>query len=383
MSKKNQTTPRDEDNANWVRLYVSIELSLKKWKLGFSDGRQARARVVRIEAKDWERFGREVEKAKERFGLKPSVEVWSCYEAGREGFWVHRALERLGIRNRIVESASIEVNRRQRRVKSDRVDAEKLVRGLVRWGRGERDPWSIVRVPSEEAEDGRQLHRELEILKRERQQHRVRIQSLLFTQGIDLKVGRRFLEQLDRLRNWKGEPIRSGLRDRLEREYHRLELLKAEIGELRQLQRKQLESETTAAIGKVRRLVQLRGIGVDSGWVTVMECFGWRQFQNRREVGAALGLTPTPYDSGQDRREQGISKAGNKRMRRLAVQMAWSWLRFQPDSRLSRWYRERFASGGPRTRKVGIVALTRKLMIALWRYLEFGEVPEGARMKLA
>ena len=282
-----------------------------------------------------------------------------------------------------MDAASIEVNRRAKRVKTDRIDAEKLVRQLVRYLRGEHDTWSVVRVPDPKAEDARQLHRDLEILKREQKQHRVRIQSLLFTQGIDMKVGPKFIEKLEKVRLWDGTAIPAGMRARIEREYRRLVQVVSDIRELGKQQRRELRTSSKRSIEQVRQLARLKGIGTDSSWVFVKEFFGWRQFQNRRQVGGALGLTPTPYQSGAENRDQGISHAGNKRVRTLAVEISWSWLRYQPQSRLSQWYLERFALAGARMRKVGIVAMARKLMIALWRYLEFGEVPDGARFKIA
>ena len=288
----------------------------------------------------------------------------------------------MGIQNQVVDASSIEVNRRQRRAKTDRMDVEKLVGQLVRYWGGEHRVWGVVRVPSEEAEDSRQPHRGLEVLKEERKQHRVRIQSLLFTEGIDVKVGPKFLETLDRLRCWNGAPLAAQMRERIEAEYHRLQLVEAQIREVKGKQSEQIRAaRQSAAMEKVRRLQQLVGIGQGSSWIFVMELFGWRVFQNRRELAAAVGLTPTPYQSGDSAREQGISRSGNRRIRKLLIEIAWAWLRFQPDSKLSRWYNDRFAKGGARMRRIGIVALARKLVIELWRYLESGTVPEGARQK--
>jgi transposase len=379
-----QATPERENNVGaQTTLYLALELSRKKWKLGFSDGKAARARQVTIDAGDWEACKRETGKARQRFGLDGSVVVRSCYEAGREGFWVHRALEQMGIENVVVDASSIEVNRRQRRAKTDRMDAEKLVKQLVRYWRGEVDVWSVARVPSQKDEDRRQLHRDLEVLKREKQQHRVRIQSLLWTQGINVKVGPKFSKQLDQLRCWNEQPIPETLKARIEREYHRLQLVQADIVELKKEQCQQLKAaQQSAAIKKVALLQQLMGIGMGSSWVFVMELFGWRQFRNRREVAAAVGIVPTPYNSGDSAREQGISRAGNHRVRKMTVEIAWSWLRFQPDSKLSLWFKKRFASGGGRMRRIGIVAMARRLVIDLWRYVEFGIVPEGARLKV-
>lgn len=363
-------------------LYVAFELSHKKWKLGFSDGKAPQVRQVTISSGDLEALRGEIQKAKRRLGLKESASVRSCYEAGREGFWLHRALEQMGIDNQVVDASSIEVNRRQRRAKTDRMDVEKLVRQLVRYWRGEHNVWSVVRVPSVEAEDNRQQHRGLEVLKEERKQHRVRIQSLLFTQGIDMKVGPKFGVILERLRSWNGEPIPSGMSERIADEYHRLQLVEAQIRELKAKQSAQLRAaHSQAAVEKVRRLQRLMGLGMGSSWIFVMELFGWRQFQNRRELAGAVGLSPTPYQSGDSAREQGISRSGNRRIRKLLIEIAWAWLRFQPDSKLSRWYNERFANGGKRMRRIGIVALARRLVIDLWRYVEMGIVPEGARLK--
>jgi transposase len=290
----------------------------------------------------------------------------------------------MGVDNLVVDASSIEVNRRQRRAKTDRMDVEKLTRQLVRYWRGEGEVWSVVRVPRPEAEDGRQLHRGLEVLKEERKQHRVRIQSLLFTQGIDVTVGAKFAEKLERMSCWNDEPIPAQMRQRIEEEYHRLQLVEAQIREVKAKQVKQLRAEQqNAELKKVRRLQQLIGIGLGSSWIFVMELFGWRHFQNRRQVAGAVGLQPTPYNSGDSQREQGISRAGNRRIRKLLIEIAWAWLRFQTDSKLSRWYQQRFANAGARMRRIGIVAMARRLVIDLWRYLESGTVPEGARLRPA
>ncbi|HET9129334.1 MAG TPA: IS110 family transposase [Terriglobia bacterium] len=383
MNERNQAALR-EDTEKRARLYVAIELSRKKWKLGISDGTTTRARVVSVEAQDWKKLKEEVEKARERLGMEKDAPVRSCYEAGREGFWIHRALvERMGIENIVVDAASIDVKRRKR-AKTDRIDAEQLVRHLIRYWRGERDVWSVVRVPSEEAEDSRQMHREMEVLKRERGQHRTRIQSLLFTVGLDVEVTTGLMKQLDQLCEWSGKPLPEGMKERIRREYARMKVAEADLAGLKKQQRKTLQSkQSSTSLEKIRKLKQLRGIAAGSSWVFVMELFGWRRFRNRREVAGALGITPMPYQSGDSAREQGISHAGNRRARTMAIEIAWSWLRYQPKSRLSRWYRERFGSGGPRMRRIGIVAMARKLMVDLWRYVELGTLPEGAQLKAA
>jgi transposase len=379
---ENQVALEKENTA--ADLFVAFELSRKKWKLGFGDGKTAQIREVSVEAGDLEAIRNEITKAKRRFGLTESAQVRSCYEAGREGFWLHRALEQMGIDNTVVDASSIEVNRRHRRAKTDRMDVKKLVRQRIRYHRGEGDVWSVIRVPSPQAEANRQQHRGLEVLKEERKQHRVRIQSLLFTQGSDVKVGAKFFEKLERLRCWNGEPIPAEMKQRIVDEYHRLQLVEAQIREVKKTQAEQVRAkQKTIAAEKVRRLQQLVGIGMGSSWIFVMELFSWRQFQNRRQVAGAVGLTPTPYSSGDSEREQGISRSGNRRIRKLLIEIAWAWLRLQPDSKLSRWYKQRFAKAGKRMRRIGIVAVARRLVIDLWRWVEFGVVPEGARLKTA
>jgi len=375
---ENQAGRVSENNAEY--LYLAMELSRKNWKLGFSDGKKPQIRKVTIEAGDLEAYRKEIEKAKQRMGMKESAQVRSCYEAGREGFWPHRAARAMEVENIVVDAASIEVNRRQRRAKTDRMDVEKLVRQLVRYWRGEQDVWRICRVPSVEEEDRRQLHRELEVLKEERKQHRVRIQSLLFTHGIGTSVGRGFLNKLEHCVCWNGKPIPGELKRRIENEYHRLQLVEAQIRESKKAQAEKLRTADTEdrVMEKVRKLQKLVSIGLGSSWIFVMELFGWRRFGNRRELAGALGLTPTPYNSGSSVREQGISRAGNRRVRKLSIEIAWCWLRLQPDSHLSQWYKQRFGSGGARMRRIGIVAMARRLMIDLWRYLESDTLPKGA-----
>jgi transposase len=378
---KETKQPLMVENNSKSAIYVAIELSRGKWKLAFSDGKRSGARVVTIEAQDWEAFQREVGRALERFGLPKDSEVRSCYEIGREGFWVHRALREKGIVNIVVDPASIQVDRRRKRAKTDRMDAEQLVRQLIRHWAGEGRVWSVVRVPDEQAEDARQLHRDMETLKQERKQHRQRIQSLLFTQGIDISIGAKFANQVDRLKRWNGEPLAEQLKARLKREYVRLRSVEAELRELRRQQKREIQQSKSAAIDKVRRLQQLCGIGLESSWLFAMEMFAWREFRNRREVAGAIGLTPTPYQSGDSHREQGISHSGNRRIRAMSVEIAWCWLRRQPQSSLSQWFQKRFATGGARMRKIGIVAMARRLMVDLWRYLEKGTMPPGARLK--
>lgn len=362
-------------------LYLAFELSNSQWKLGFTIGLGQQPRQRTIPAGDLSRLQEEIERARKRFGLREEVRVVSCYEAGRDGFWLHRYLETVKVDNVVVDSASIEVNRRYRRAKTDRLDVKKLLTMLIRYHSGEEKVWQVIRVPSEEAEDQRQLHREMSSLKRARTGHINRIKGLLAGQGARLSVKGDFRQQLTSLGSWNGSPLPPGLRARLEREFARLELVNQQLKLLETERREAIEHGQGARLDMVRHLLKLRGIGVNGAWLFVMEFFGWRQFHNRREVGALAGLTPTPYQSGAGAKEQGISKAGNSYIRPIAVEIAWCWLRYQPESALSRWYQERFAAGNSRQRRLGIVALARKLLVALWRYLEMGVVPEGAVLK--
>ena len=376
-----QPTRTRESMSNGGVLYLSMELGRKEWKLAFASQVGQKARLRTIAAGDLQSLQREIGRAGQHFGL--SVErVVSCYEAGRDGFWLHRALVSMGIENVVVDSSSIEVNRRSRRVKTDRVDAEKLLSQLIRFKNGEGKVWSVVRVPTPEQEDGRQLSRELEVLTGERTRHRNRLQSLLAAQGISIVVGKAFLTQLQSMTLWDGTPVPPGLRERLRREYERLEKVEEQIRLLKKQRREAVAEAAEPALEKVQQLILLKGIGLTSGWLFVREFFGWRNFRNRREVAALAGLVPMPCKSGESvDREQGISKAGNRRLRTMVIEIAWAWLRFQPQSRLSLWYRERYGPGSRRSRRVGIVALARKLLVELWRYLETGVVPDGALLK--
>jgi transposase len=379
--KKTKGTPRKENSTKEKVLHLAFELGQNKWKLGFSD--RNKMRFKSIAARDLEQLYEEIEKAQVRFKMKGNVRILSCYEAGRDGFWLHRHLLSCGIENVVVDSSSIEVNRRKRRTKTDRVDARKLLQMLMRYHGGERKLWSVVNVPSVEAEDGRNLNRELEVLKKERTMHRNRIRGLLIQQGLEVRnpSGKKFLQELEALRSWDDQELSEDLKARIMREYERLRMVEEQIKILKKERESRVQSANKSSYRQVAQLRTLYGIGVTSSWDFVMEMFAWRQFRNRREVWAFPGLTPTPYDSGGSQREQGISKAGRGRIRALSIQIAWSWLRFQPQSKLSRWYWRRFGHGGKRMRRIGIVAVARRLLIDLWRYLEYGLIPEGARTR--
>jgi transposase len=351
---------------------VAFELSQKSWRLSLSDGERVSEKVVG--GGDGEGVLAVIEWARKRFGLSAEARVESCYEAGRDGFWLHRWLCAHGIHNRVVDSASIEVNRRARRAKSDALDGRKLLSMLMREVGGERGLWSVLRVPDVEQEDRRRDSREHARLTQERAGHVNRIKGLLVLHNVRaLQVGG--AGWAEGLEQW-GIPAR--LRAELEREGQRLALVQEQL--------KALAKEDRAAACSDAKCVQLQGlmgIGPIGTRVLTQEVFGWRKFANRRELAASVGLAPTPYNSGDSEREQGVSKAGNRRVRALLVELAWGWIRYQPDSALTRWWAERFGPQGKRSRRVGIVALARKLLIALWRYLEDGVIPKGARLKPA
>jgi transposase len=252
---------------------------------------------------------------------------------------------------------------------------------LLRYSGGEQKVWSVVHVPPVEAEDRRQLLRELLTVKRDRTRVTNRIKGLLASQGVVLAVGAGFIERLDRVRLWDGSPLPCGLRARLEREWAKVEGLTAQIKALEAERAALLHTCSDPAVETARQLLLLRGIGINSAWLYAMEFFAWRGFRNQREIGALAGLSPMPYDSGGMRREQGMSKAGNRYIRAMAIEIAWGWLRFQPDSVLTRWYETRFGGGSSRVRRIGIVALARRLLVELWRYLETGALPKGAVLK--
>jgi transposase len=359
-------------------LYIALELGQDKWLIACTTQAAQKPRLRSLPARDLDRLQDEIAKAKQRFGLAADAPVCTCYEAGRDGFWLHRALTSRGIDNVVVDSGAIEVNRRHKRAKTDPIDAAKLVSLLCRYHGGERKVWSVVTVPAVADEDRRQLHRGLKDLQRQQTECSNRIKGLLAAQGLDASVDAQFRTTLAALRDWAGQPVPAGLQRRLLQEFAVWEALHRQVRDAANEQERQLREGQEPYLEKVRRLLGLKAVGVRGAWILVTELFAWRGLRNGKQLGALVGLTPTPYDSGQTEREQGISKAGNKHVRGLIVELAWLWRRWQPGSALSQWYERRFGAGNKRARKVGIVALARKLLIALWRYVEHGELPEGA-----
>jgi transposase len=366
---------------NTAVLFVAFELSASSWKLAISVGGK-RVREVKVDAGDLEDLGQEFVAARKRFDLAEDAQVVSCYEAGRDGFWLHRYLTGLGVRNVVVDSSSIEVDRRARRAKTDRLDARRLLGMLARYHGGDEDVWSVVRVPTVENEDRRRAHREIERLKSEKTGHTNRIRGLLNLHGVRLgAITDSLAALLDGVRLYDGSSLPAELRAELVREHERLVLARRQLRHLEQVRLAKVK-EQAPCDGKVSLLMQLKAVGINCAWVLGHELFGWRKFQNRRQLAGCVGLTPTPFQSGDSSRDQGISKSGNPRVRALLIEIAWGWLRWQPDSALSKWYMTKFGGGPGRMRRIGIVALARRLLIALWRFVENGVVPEGALLKV-
>lgn len=360
-------------------LYMAMELSNKKWKLGFSNGSKMRQKSV--EARNQARLLEEVRLSKRKLGLPAEAQVVCCFEAGRDGHWIHRWLSSEGFAVLEIDSSSIETARGRKHVKTDRVDVEKLLDLLLRYCTGFRKAFQVVRVPSEEAEAGQRLHREDEYLIGQRTRISNRIKGLLVAQGVtEISLKGDFAGRLEGVRRWNGQGLSPELQAELIRMHAQYRLFEEQLSAVARAYAAELESETPLGI-KRRRLEALKSMGPKTSRVLTAEVFAWRKFDNTKQVGGMSGLTPTPSQSGDERREQGISKAGNRRVRWVMIEFAWLWLRWQPDSELSQWYRRRFAHGSPRMRRIGIVALARKLLIALWRYVEFGELPAGAVLK--
>ena len=372
--------------------YVALGLSEDGWKLAFTTSRIAKPRIRDVPARDLQGFLEEVRVAKERLGVAADAAVLSCYEAGRDGFWIHRALEASGITNLVVDAASIEVDRRSRRAKTDRIDAQKLVHLLARHGEGER-PLHVVRVPLPEAEDERLLPRQLWTLKRKRVRTGNQIRAALFLHGVDIdpRAGNfakgEFLTRLESARQWNGSPLPPELVNVVRMHWEEFSLTTRQIKDLEQRQRQLLrearaaDSDSPEPYRKAAKLTQLRGIGDVGALVLVMEFFAWREFKNRKEVAGLAGLTGTPHQSGSSNKDQGISKAGNPRIRRLMVELAWLWLRWQPNSRTTRWFHDHVGKGGSRSKRKAIVAVARKLLVELWHFVEHDVIPEGATLK--
>jgi transposase len=370
---------RSQVSVNEPVLYVAFELAKKQWKLALTSGFGVAPVVRSVPAGDWRAIEQALSLARRRFSVPETTRVISCYEAGRDGFWIDRALQERGIANRVVDSSSIDVKRRRRRMKTDRLDALKLVHMLVRACAGEADVWSEVRVPTLAIEAARHVSRERTALTQEQTRLVNQLRSWLATMGVALPK-RRPDGWWTTVRDWAGEPLPGPLQQRLARVDTRLRLVAEQLAVLESEQRQ--AAVTAPAQSAVHRLRQLKGIATTSAAVLIDEGLVWRAFTNRRQVGGLLGFAPLKYESGDTSRDQGISRAGNDRLQGTMVQLAWGWVQWQPHSALTTWYLARFGTG-TRARKIGIVALARKLLIALWRWATAGILPTGAVLKTA
>jgi transposase len=384
-------TRRPEDRtairAELGAIFASLELSRSMWLItSLSPGGGEKMSKHSVPGGDITgllmRLAQLREKARGRTGK--SFPIIVIQEAGLDGFWIHRVLESEGIESHIVDAASIAVSRRRRRAKTDRIDGEALVRALLAYKRGEPRVCAMVRVPTPEEEDRRRVSRERKTLTAERVEHVNRIKGLLFSQRVEYEpLHRNRRQRLEELRTGDGRPLPEHLKRQIRRELDRLELLLQQV--------KAVEAERDAMLAAAREagartpatmLTDLKGIGAE--FATVLWSEGlFRNFGNRRQVAAYAGLAPTPWQSGTVDREQGVAKSGNPRLRTTMLQLAWLWLRHQPASALSRWFHERVNHNGGRFRKTMIVALARKLLVALWKYVTAGVVIEGATMRTA
>jgi transposase len=369
-----------------ARIFAAIELSKKTWLLAIYRPSLDRTSQYRVKPGDaahlLELLGRARQQEERELGQ--TIGISCCYEASYDGFWLHRQLEAAGVENFVIDPTSLLVNRRARRAKTDRIDVRGLLRSLIAWLRGDKDVCRMVHPPSPAEEDARRTHRERQRLIKERVGHVNRIKGLLATQGIydhqPIHKDRR--QAFAELRTADGEPLPSRLRQELERELTRLELVLDQI--------RQVEAERDAVLDAAKhnetsvmaQLIKLKSIGPEAATILGLEMF-YRDFTNRRQVAAYAGLTPSPFDSGFKNRDQGISKAGNALVRKTLIEIAWIWLRWQPDSALSQWFKQRTTHQKSRGLRINIVALARKLLIALWRFVTTGVVPEGAVLKAA
>lgn len=366
-------------------IFVAIELSQKTWLVTLHSPDQNRFSRHRLEGGDHVGLLALIEKVRARAAQKlgSAPRVVSCYEAGYDGFWLHRLLEAAGITNFVFDAASIAVEQRARRAKTDRIDGELLLRTLMAYLRGEPRVVRIVQVPSVEQEDARRASRERDRLITEQTGHTNRIKALLRLLGMAVGNPRRrdWLAWLQRQRDRQGQPLPANLLAEVKREHARLMLVREQLAALEQSQAAEASPVVPAPMVERRKLLQrLKALGPAFTATLVNELF-YKDFRNRREIAGYCGLAPSPWKSGGIDREQGISKAGNRRAREKAIELAWLWLRHQPDSALSRWFRTRTENAGKRAKRIAIVALARKLIVALWRYLTTGLVPEQATMK--
>lgn len=377
MTRSSISTPNEQS------IYAALELSKNSWLLAIQVAGRDNPSLHPIKGGNVDGLMAKLDAARDRAakltGQTPKVVV--CYEAGYDGLWLSRLLDARGIECHVMEPASLQVNRRARRVKTDRIDVESILRTLIAWCRGERHVCSMAVIPSVEEEDLRRSHRERDRLVRERTAHINRIKGLLFGQGIrgiNVKARYKTLKPAA-LVTGDGRPLPDRLSREIAREIERLAQVQSQIVEIE----RERDKAPTACVATERKrhdLLRLKGLGPALSATLTREVY-YRQFVNRRQVASYIGITPSAYDSGDGRRSQGISKAGNRLARVAMVEAAWLWVRHQPDSALTQWFHHRTEGQSKRVRRIMIVALARKLAIALWRYLETGLIPQGAVVK--
>jgi transposase len=368
-------------------LKMAVELAAGTWRLAsaVSSGHRPRQKSIQVTCFESlrEAVVQELAMAKKKLGLPESAAVVACYEAGRDGQWVRRFFESLGVQCLVIHASSTQVDRRRRRAKTDRLDAQMLLGSLIAYLGGDRRAFRVIHPLSCEAEDARQRGRHLDVLRRDRAAIGCRVRSLLVAQGVvgTLRIDRVLAANLERLQRWDGSPLPPELLIRLQEEMSRWIDLDERVA-ARVARRRRVMAEGGFGHQETAKLQRMRSLGEEVASVLALEGgLAYRQFRNGRQVGAYCGLAPTPHASGQSRRELGIGKDGSARVRRTSIELAWLWLRLQPDSELTLWFRRRFGDGSSRVRRIGIVALARKLMVALWRYLDQGIVPVGAVLK--
>jgi len=365
-------------------LIVAMDVGSTKWVCAIGTSASPKSRLKTVPARDVTALRAEIDLAKQSFGLPAGAPVWCCYEAGRDGFWLYRVLREVGIQCRVVDPGSVPVDQRAKRVKTDRLDSQALLRQFALFLRGEAK-LSVLNVPSVEAEDARHIDRERLCLRNDRTTVQNEIGSLLALAGVVIERCKlihlaKEPERLDGLAGPLG-CLPPHQQARLRRQLERLKLIDAQQVELKALKTSLSTQPKTVASAQIAQLVGLRGIGDTSARQLVFEAFSWRKFENREKAGALLGAVSAPYASDQSRREQGITKTGNARLRATMVEIAWLWVRHQPTSEITKWFLAKWGPPAKRAKLVGIVGLARKLFIALWRYVEQGVVPHGATLK--
>lgn len=364
-------------------IHIAVELSLSSWLVAVRLPGTDKARLHRIDGGNATALLTLIKDIQTRATKKlgQTAEVACCFEAGRDGFWLHRLLTTNGVDAYVLEPTSVLVNRRARRAKTDRLDAEGMLRVLATWLGGDRQVCSMVRVPTPEEEDAKRPHREREHLVQERLRIENRIEALLFTQGIRGRPSLRSWERdMAEMRTGDGRTIPPLMEAEINRLRRRLVLTLELIREMEAERTEALAATTDNAMTqKIAALQRIRGIGANFSAVLVREVL-YRSFANRRQLASYVGITPMPYQSGGMDRDRSISRAGNPRARTTLIQVAWLWLRYQPGSALATWFRERVGTMQGRTRRIAIVAMARKLLIALWRYVETGVMPEGIEL---